>query len=191
MARTSIRHEILNMMRSLLALSLVVCWTLIVSGQRNLLPRDQRPSPHELHTFTIDGSAIDIDYGRPFKKGRPIWGGLVPWGRWWMPGADESTTLTSREALVIGGLAVPAGEHTIYMWPDAQASKLIINNRTRTFHTFYDPSSDLGRVDFPWKKLGEPVEQMTFTIEPREGGGGTLKLMWDDREYYTSVVVKR
>lgn len=178
-------------MRPALLLSVIIFCTPVLAGQRNLLPRDQRPSPHELHTFTIDGRAIDIDYGRPFKRGRRIWGGLVPWGRWWMPGADESTSLKSREALVIGGLTVPAGEHTIYMWPDDPASKLIINKRTNTFHTYYDPSSDLGRVDFPWRQIDSPVEQLTFTIEPREGGGGTLKLTWDDREYSTSVVVRR
>jgi hypothetical protein len=177
--------------RRLLLIALLAGAGPMLSAQRNLLPRNQRPSPHELHTFTIDGSTIEIDYGRPFKKGRTIWGGLVPWGKWWMPGADESTSLKSRDALTIGGLAVPAGEHTIYMWPDDQASKLIINNRTNTFHTYYDPSSDLGRVEFPWRKLAEPVEQMTFTIEPKDGGGGTLKLLWDDREYFTSVVVRK
>jgi Protein of unknown function (DUF2911) len=163
-----------------------------VSAQRNLLPRDQRPSPHELHKFTLDGSVIEIDYGRPFKKGRTIWGGLVPWGRWWMPGADESTSLKSPEPLIIGGLNVPAGEHTIYMWPDSRGSKLIINNRVNTFHTFYDSSSDLGRADFPWKKLELPIEQMTFSIDQNAGApGGTFKLIWDDREYFTSIAVKR
>jgi DUF2911 family protein len=163
-----------------------------LGAQRNLLPRDQRPSPHELHKFTLDGTVIEIDYGRPFKKGRTIWGGLVPWGKWWMPGADESTSLTCAEPLVIGGLNVPAGEHTIYMWPDDRGSKLIINKRVNTFHTFYDSSSDLGRVDFPWKKLELPTEQLTFAIDQTAGApGGTFKLMWDDREYFAPIAIKR
>ena len=153
----------------------------------------QRPrvSPHERHEFTVGGSKITIEYGRPSKRDRAIWGGLVPWGRWWMPGADETTTLRTTDSVLIGDLAVPAGEHTIYMWPDREASRLIINNRTGTFHTFYDPRSDLGRVDFPWRPLAAPVEQMTFTIDPREAGGGTLKLMWDDREYFVALAIKR
>jgi hypothetical protein len=152
----------------------------------------QRPrvSPHETHEFSVDGSKISIEYGRPSKRGRVIWGGLVPWGKWWMPGADETTTLRTSEPMLVGNLAVPAGEHTIYMLPDRDMSKLIVNNRTGTFHTFYDQRSDLGRVDFPWRPLSEPVEQMTFVIEPREAGGGTLKLMWDDREYFVSVTIK-
>lgn len=172
-------------MRRILTGVIILTTLSTVSAQR------PRVSPHETHEFTIDGSRISIEYGRPSKRGRVIWGGLVNWGRWWMPGADESTTLRSDAALVIGTLNVPAGEHTIYMWPDRETSKLIINNRTGTFHTFYDQRSDLGRVDFPWRPVSPPVEQMTFTIEPAASGGGTLKLTWDDREYYVPIAVKR
>ena len=51
----------------------------------------QRPnplSPHESATVTVDGARITITYGRPSKRGRKIYGALVPYGRVWMPGAD-------------------------------------------------------------------------------------------------------
>jgi hypothetical protein len=36
--------------------------------------------------------------------------------------------------------------------------------------------------------LAEPVEKMTFAIEPNAtGAGGHLKLIWDDREYSVAV----
>ena len=54
-------------------------------------PNSQRLSPHETATFQVDGCHIAITYGRPSKRGRVIWGGLVRWDRWWMPGADEAT----------------------------------------------------------------------------------------------------
>lgn len=41
------------------------------------------------------------------------------------------------------------------------------------------------------RKLTEPVEQMTFAVEPHEGGGGVFKLIWDDREYSVPFVVHR
>src|SRR6476660_1872508 len=85
----------------------------VVAQQRNPLPWAQRPSPHESHSFTVDESKITIEYGRPFKRGRVVWGGLRPWGQWWMPGADEATTMITADTLVIGDLTVPAGEHTL------------------------------------------------------------------------------
>lgn len=146
-----------------------------------------RVSPHEAHAFTLDGSKITFEYGRPSKRGREIWGGLVPWGKWWMPGADEATIVTTDAPLVLGEtLTVPAGQHTIYMLPDPDGSKLIINKQVGQFHTYYNARMDLGRVDLTLRKLADPVEQLTFAVED-----GRLKLIWDDREYSVGVVVRR
>src|SRR6185436_4571995 len=81
-------------------------------------PQRVRVSPHETHAFVVDDSHITFNYGRPSKRGRTIWGGLVPWGRWWMPGADEATIITTDRALTFGKLTMPAGDHTLSMWPD-------------------------------------------------------------------------
>ena len=154
----------------------------------------QRPrlSPHETHEFRIDGRTVSFDYGRPSKRGRQIWGVLVPWGRWWMPGADEATIVTTEAPIVLGGtLRVPAGRHTIYMLPDAGVSKLIVNNEVGQFHTRYNPGLDLGRVDLTLRTLGTPVEQLTFSIEPQSGPDAALKLTWDDREYSVKVALAR
>src|SRR5438093_9883744 len=55
----------------------------------------RRASPHESVSEKVDGSDITITYGRPYMRGRMIFGRLVPWDRVWCPGADEATTLES------------------------------------------------------------------------------------------------
>jgi hypothetical protein len=143
----------------------------------------QRASLRDTVIATIDGARISIEHGRPSKRGRVIWGSLVPWTRWWMPGADESTTLTTTRALTIGTLEVPAGDYTIYTQPGDSAFLLIINRELGQFHTTYHPAQDLGRVPMT-KEANDPIaERLTFAIEPRSGGGGVLKLVWDDRAY--------
>jgi DUF2911 family protein len=156
-----------------------------LSAQRSSV----RVSPHETQQFEIDGSRITIEYGRPSKKGRAIWGGLVPWNRWWMPGADEATTITTTTAIQLGTLKVPAGQHTFYFMPQETTSQLIVSNETGQWHTVYHQDRDLGRVDVVMKKIDPIVEQMTFAIEPKTGGGGVLKLSWDDREYSVDVQI--
>jgi hypothetical protein len=154
----------------------------------------QRPrvSPHEVHDYTLDGSKISFDYGRPSKRGREIWGTLVPYGKWWMPGADEATILTTQDPLVLGGtLEVPAGKHTLYALPDPNVMKLIVNKQVGQFHTSYTPDMDLGRVDLTLRKLTEPVETLTYKVDAVPEGGGLLKLIWDDREYSVSVALKK
>jgi hypothetical protein len=150
----------------------------------------QRPrvSPQEIHDFTLAGSTVSFDYGRPSKRGRDIWGALVPWGRWWMPGADEATILTTGVAVVLGdSLTVPSGRHTIYMLPDRSSSTLIINKEVGQFHTRYNPRLDLGRVELNLRMLKEPVEQLTLAVEPRADGQTALTLRWDDREYWVAI----
>ncbi len=153
----------------------------------------QRPrvSPHEVHEFTVDGSRISFNYGRPSKRGRQIWGGiadvLVPWGKWWMAGADESTIITTEHDVVLGGaLTVPKGQHTLYTLPHPQWFDLMVNNEVGQFHTVYHPEQDLGRVTMTMRKLTEPVEMLTYSV-----AGGRLTLSWDDREYSTEVTVRK
>jgi hypothetical protein len=154
-------------------------------------PPGARVSLRDTVVAKIDGSVIGIEYGRPSKRGRAIWGGLVPWGRWWMPGADEASTLTTSDSLVFGTLVVPKGEHTIYTVPDDLSFTLIINNETGQFHTVYHPDRDLGRVPMSMEKMDPIAERLTFAIEPRPGGGGVLKLIWDDRAYVSPFTVRR
>jgi hypothetical protein len=171
-------------MSRILAALFVVLTTSGLSAQR------PRLSPHETHEFTLDGTRITIEYGRPSKRGREIWGALVPFGRWWMPGADEATTITTSRALLVGSLAMPAGAHTLYMLVDEKAPKLIVSKETGQFHTQYHPNLDLGRVDLALTTLADPVEQLTIEVEPRAGGGAVLKLAWDTREYSVPIAVR-
>jgi Protein of unknown function (DUF2911) len=166
---------------------------LVIGGSEMRILRAQRPrvSPRGTVQAQVDGASIAMEYGRPSKKGRVIWGALVPWNHWWMPGADESTTITTDAALTFAGtLTMPAGVHSIYTLPGPDEFKLIIVNETGLFHTQYHPDRDLGRVGMTLKKLTESVEQLTFVVEPREGGGA-FKLVWDDREYSVPFVVKK
>lgn len=145
-------------------------------------PATQRASLRDTVVGDVGGAHVTIEYGRPSKRGRTIWGTLVPWGRWWMPGADEATVITNSKPIVIGGLAVPAGEHTIYTIPSDDEFMLVINNEVGQFHTEYRPARDLGRVPMTKVAITDVVERMMFALES-SSAGTMLKLAWDDRLY--------
>jgi hypothetical protein len=153
-------------------------------------PEGERRSPRDTVMAEVDGSRMSIEYGRPSKRGRVIWGTLVPWGRWWMPGADEATTFTTSKPIAFGTLNVPAGDYTIYTQPADATFQLILNKETGVFHTVYRAEQDLGRVEMQRTAPASPVEQLTFAIDARDGGGA-LRLVWDDREYVAPFVVAR
>lgn len=176
--------------RSLLILSLSLVVALPALAQEK-----KRVSPHETITGTVDGSEVTIVYGRPYTKdpksgaARKIWGELVPFGKVWRAGADEATLLTTKESYDIGGTTVPAGTYSLFMLPDANGAKLIINKQTGQWGTKYDESQDLVRVDMKKEAADKAVDQFTIKIEPNSAGGGTLKFSWEIAQY--SVALKK
>jgi Protein of unknown function (DUF2911) len=142
----------------------------------------QRISPHESVSNTVDGAEVTIVYGRPSMRGRTIFGALVQYGRVWCPGADEATTLDSNKELMLGGLRVPPGPHTIWMLPTADKWKLVVSKNPSGFHTFYDAERDLGRLELKKQELATPVEQLTFAISKAPQGGGMISMTWERTE---------
>ena len=178
-------------MRAFTTVALLALIALVLIGA-GLAARQRGPrvSPHESVDATIDGAEIVITYGRPSMRGRTIFGALVPYGRVWCPGADEATTLDSTRVLQLGTLTVPAGPHTIWMLPTADAWTLVVSKEASGFHTRYNESADLGRVALHKQTLAAPIERLTFKIEKNPAAaGGVITMMWETTEVSASFTV--
>ena len=140
----------------------------------------QRISPHEKTSATIDGKKITIEYGRPYMKGRKIFGGLEPLGKVWRAGADEATTLTTDADLTIGSLKVPKGQYALFIIPETSKWTLVVNKVANQWGAFsYDQSKDLGRTEMKFATAGSPLEQFTISIEPAGPKHAILKMAWE------------
>jgi hypothetical protein len=152
----------------------------------------QMASPRDTAMQMIGGTHVMVDYGRPSKRGREIFGGLVPHDRVWRTGANAATTFVTSRDLVIGGTPVPAGTYTLYTLPSAKGWKLIVNKQTGQWGTEYDQGQDLARIDMKVETAsGPPVEQFTIDIEPRGTTGGTLRLSWDTTRASVPFTIKQ
>jgi len=131
---------------------------------------------------TVHGATIAVDYGTPMKRGREIWGALVPYGQVWRTGANAATGITTDRALRLGTgadtLHVPAGSYTLFSIPAADGGLLIVNEQTGQTGTAYDATRDLGRVRMTRRALPESVETFTIEVAPA-GDAGELRLLWD------------
>ncbi len=130
---------------------------------------------------TVHGAAIQVDYGTPSKRGRELFGALVPYGEVWRTGANRATHFTTDRNLVVRDLEVPAGEYTLYSIPSEEGGLLLINTQTGQGGTTYNEDLDLGRVDLTRTTLDESVEVFTIRVEETDEGG-VLKLQWDITE---------
>ena len=146
-------------------------------------------SPPDTMKATIGTANIQVAYSRPLKRGRVIFGNIVPWNQVWRTGANAATQLTTDRDLVFAGTVVPAGKYTLWTLPTPTGAKLIINSETGQWGTDYHAEKDFARVDLTSNRLSTPVEQFVIGVAP-QGSGGVLRLAWDDREYLIPFTVK-
>ncbi len=165
------------------------------------------PSPPEELTIFTEGTYPQPDvrrttiyYSRPGIKNpttgevRKIFGGLVPWDKPWRIGANQATLLISQSTLQFGDITIPANTPvTLYMLPvEKGVSKLIINKQIGQSGIDYDEKQDIGRVDLKKDDLTQTVDRLIIAMEMKAGGGGgTLKIAWENTQFSIAFVVKK
>jgi Protein of unknown function (DUF2911) len=150
-----------------------------------------RPSPAESASCQLGaGNTIKTDYSSPRRKGRKVYGGLVPYGRVWRTGANEATTFVTSIDLTVGDKAVPAGSYTLFTVPNADKWTLIINKKTGEWGIPYKYESDeLARVDMKVSKLPSRVENFTIDYE-HAGNGCTMFIDWENTRASVLITAK-
>ncbi|MGH7631334.1 MAG: DUF2911 domain-containing protein [Gemmatimonadales bacterium] len=138
---------------------------------------------------TVGTAHLAIDYGRPRRRGREIFGNVVPWNQVWRAGANAATGFTTDADLLMGGVVIPKGSYTLFVLPSPDGTKLIVNRQTGQWGTAYDPRQDLVRLDMTTERLAQTVEPFTIAIDP-QGQGGALRLRWDRTQFSVPVAVK-
>jgi hypothetical protein len=131
-------------------------------------------SPRDTARASMEGAEVWVDYGRPTKRGREIFGAVVPWHAVWRTGANQATQFSTSVDLVLGGATIPAGKYTLWTLPTPTGWKLIVNKQTGQWGTVYDAAQDLVRVEAKVEMLGAPLEQLRIAFEP-----GLLVIAWD------------
>jgi len=153
------------------------------AGLGVLSPRDT------VRVENAGGASLWVDYGRPGKRGRVIFGSVVPYGEVWRTGANAATQFKTDKALDFGGTVVPAGFYTLWTLPSAKGWKLIINGETGQWGTEHKAEKDLYTVDMQMSTLPQVVERFTIHVEeaPR---GGKLDFDWDTTRASVGFVVQ-
>jgi hypothetical protein len=138
---------------------------------------------------TVGGKKIWIIYHAPSVKGRKVFGApdsLQPEGSIWRLGADWATFLHTDADLDLNGLAVPAGEYTLYMDLDKGKWQLIVNKQVgqwgikRDGSTTMDESKNVGKAAMTMGKPGSLVETLKIDLSSTGGNKGKLNVEWEN-----------
>jgi len=131
--------------------------------------------------LVLDNKKIEVDYWRPYRRNRQIFGAVVPWNRIWRTGANNATQFRSEDDLEFAGNKLISGKYSIWTYPTENGWQLIFNKKADTWGTEYDSTSNFFKVPMTVEKNPTPVEILTISLLPENGDTARLLVEW---EYY-------
>jgi tetratricopeptide (TPR) repeat protein len=145
-------------------------------------------SQHAVVKQRVGLTDIEVDYSRPNKNDRVIFGGVVPFDKPWRTGANQPTRIKTSGPVKFADKEVPAGEYALYTIPGAnQWTVLLSKNLKAQALTDHKPEDEAARITAkPSLLVGPPAETFTIGFEDLRANSATLYLEWDQ----TRVPVK-
>jgi hypothetical protein len=131
--------------------------------------------------LVLENKKIEVDYWRPYRRNRQIFGAVVPWGRVWRTGANNATQLRSDEDLEFSGNKLSNGKYSIWTYPTETGWQLILNKKAEIWGTEYDSTANIFRVPLNVEKTEKPVEILSISLLPGNNDTARLLIEW---EYY-------
>ena len=140
--------------------------------------KEAKPSPAATATGKIGAANVTVAYSSPAVKGRPIWGGLVPYGQVWRAGANEATTVEFSKSVTVEGKALAAGKYGFFVIPTGKQWTVIFNREPNQWGAYkYDQKQDALRVTVTPRKTAAPSERLVYEVTPKG-----LVLRWENLE---------
>ena len=151
--------------------------SVILYGQEAITPR---PSPIAIVTMKYEDSYVKVTYSQPHKRGREIFGDLVPYNQVWRTGANEATEITTTGDLMIGNKKLKAGTYSLFTIPSPDKWIVIFNKHLGQWGSYnYTEKADELRVEVPTSELTNVVfEPFTISFE-QQNEVAQMELKWD------------
>ncbi|HRA12528.1 MAG: DUF2911 domain-containing protein [Chitinophagaceae bacterium] len=139
------------------------------------------PSPTQTVKQDFALSSVELSYSRPAMKGRTIYGDLVPFDKVWRTGANQATTLTFGEDVMIGGTKVAAGKYGLLTIPGKKEWTIIISKQTNvTSPAAYKEDMDVVRVMAAPEKMSDKIETFTIEFANITANKCDIEIKWDN-----------
>ena len=145
-------------------------------------------SPKTTIVQTVGLTDVEIVYCRPSARGRAVFGNLVPFGKVWRTGANENTTISFSDDVIIDGKILPKGKYSLYTIPKIESWEVIFYSTTNNWGNpeVWNEANVVLKTTVKEDALIKPVETFTIGINDLDPNFAYLDIAWET----SSVSVK-
>lgn len=141
---------------------------------------DVKPSQSGAVRQEVANTAIEITYDRPVARGRDLFGGIVPFGEIWNPGANDATAISFSRDVSVNGNPLPAGRYSLWAIPDPNRWTIVFNRQADVYHTPYPGEGDDALRLMASPRRGAHMETLAFYFAAVEKKDAELRLHWGE-----------
>jgi len=145
-------------------------------------------SPKATLNQVVGLTDVEIVYSRPSARGRAVFGNLIPFGELWRTGANENTTVSFSDDVVIDGKTLAKGKYALYTKPKADDWEIIFYSKTDNWGNpeAWDETKVALRTNAKPGISNNTVETFTIGISNIDSNFAFLELSWEN----TLVAIK-
>tara|TARA_B100002019_G_scaffold150891_1_gene129973 strand:- start:267 stop:1121 length:855 start_codon:yes stop_codon:yes gene_type:complete len=149
-----------------------------------------RVSPASEVEQMVGLTEIEIEYSRPSMRGREVFGNLVPFGKVWRTGADNSTKISFDTDVIISGKTIQSGTYSIFSVPNKESWEIILYSDVELWGVPRDWSENKivfsSMFDVKKLKKSNTVETFTISFNDLTNNDVNMSISWEN----TSVDIK-
>lgn len=139
------------------------------------------PTTHSKSETTVGLTTIQLDYSRPSKNGRKIFGSLVPLDSLWRTAANRNSTITFSHDVQVDKKALKQGTYAIYTKPGKDLWEVYFYTETDNMGLpkIWDTTKIAAMIQVR-PKMVTTVETFTIGIDDIQYESCILEIKWDN-----------
>lgn len=133
---------------------------------------------------------ITIEYSRPSRRGRTIFGELEKYGKLWRTGANRNTKITFSETVKIGETTLTAGTYALFTRPSTSTWEVYFYTDTSNWNVpdSLETSKIAALITVPSKPISQTIESLTISIDNLRQDTVDLSIAWENT--YVAVPIE-
>lgn len=168
----------------------------LASSDASPLDLVQYPSGSRFRNFAESAEEKEdpimrVVYSRPQMKGRTIFGELVKYGEPWRLGANETTTITFYQDVMIGGKEVKKGTYGIFANVDKDEWEFVIHKNVVSWGIAnHDDEKNIASAKAKVSVHSDSAEAFTMAFDKKDEKTIDLVAVWDKTMVRLPITLK-